>query len=77
MGTGCLTLARSLTLTLPEQGEVWGALRSEQNQQEYPAGRGGIGAEGRWETPPPGTGPRARCQSVRPTSIPSRHTLKA
>lgn len=24
MSTGCLTLARSLTLTLPEQGEVWG-----------------------------------------------------
>lgn len=67
MATGCLTLTRSLTLTLPEQGEV-GALRSEQNQQEYQAG-GSIGAAGRWETPPPGAGQRARCQNARPTSV--------
>lgn len=67
MATGCLTLTRSLTLTLPEQGEV-GALRSEQNQQEYQAG-GSIGAAGRWETPPLGAGQRARCQNARPTSV--------
>lgn len=45
MGAGCLTLARSLTLTLPsrERSQPYGSRR---NQQEYRAGGGGgsIGA---------------------------------
>lgn len=64
MGAGCLTLARSLTLTLPsrERSQPYGSRR---NQQEYRAGGGGgsIGAEGRWETPPRGRGPE-RCVRV-------------
>jgi hypothetical protein len=42
-GNGCSPLAHSLTLTLPWQGEAWqgevgGALGSQQDLQEYPAG---------------------------------------
>lgn len=88
MGAGCLTLARSLTLTLPgrERSQPYGSRR---NQQEYRAGGGGgggsgsIGAEGRWETPPRGRGPE-RCVRVpapprppAPAPAPARHTLTA
>lgn len=75
MGTGRLTLTRSLTLTLPEQGEVGGPkVRAE--SAGTPGGRQHW-CGGRWETPPPGAGQRARCQSARPTWAPAPHTLEA
>lgn len=76
MGTGCLTLARSLTLTLPGQGEVWGPYGPSRISRNTRRALAALVRRAAGKRLLRGRGPELAV-SARPTSAPSRHTLKA